>query len=181
MRFHSQGKQATDYCFSAASRSSSDRTWNDFHGITFASNREGTPSQRASHPIHGLPPQGKRPQECLWTGPQTQQHDEARDEIREGFGNVVSIERPTHLLETEFACATRSPSSNDDGDSSESAHSRGCPASNDETFRSPLGFHIPEAKLRNAMLAEPASTASYWHFSLYQGPGGEKDKVKVRF
>ena len=31
------------------------------------------------------------------------------------------------------------------------------------------------------MLAEPTSTASYWHFTLYQGPGGDKDKVKVHY
>ncbi len=31
------------------------------------------------------------------------------------------------------------------------------------------------------MLAEPTSTASYWHFSLYQGPGGDGDKVKVHY
>ena len=31
------------------------------------------------------------------------------------------------------------------------------------------------------MLAEPCTAASYWHFSLYQGPGGDKDKVKVHY
>ena len=31
------------------------------------------------------------------------------------------------------------------------------------------------------MLAEPTSTASYWHFTLYQGPGGDGDKVKVHY
>ena len=31
------------------------------------------------------------------------------------------------------------------------------------------------------MLAETTSAASYWHFNLYQGPGGDKDKVKVHY
>lgn len=51
----------------------------------------------------------------------------------------------------------------------------------EEEFRTPLGFHIPKAKLQNAMLAEPGSTASYWHFTLYQGPGGDQDKVRVHY
>lgn len=86
-----------------------------------------------------------------------------------------------HMLQTQLGCATKSPGSNDDGHSPESARFERCPPSNDETFRSPLGFHIPEVKLRNALLAEPTSTASYWHYTLYQGPGGDKDKVKVHY
>ena len=31
------------------------------------------------------------------------------------------------------------------------------------------------------MLAEPTSAASYWQFTLYQGPGGDTDKVKVHY
>ena len=57
----------------------------------------------------------------------------------------------------------------------------GCPPSNDGLFRTPLGFHIPPEKLRNAMLAEPPSSAAYWHYTLYQGPGGDRDKVKVHY
>lgn len=69
----------------------------------------------------------------------------------------------------------------DDGRSTESVHSEDWLLSDDETFRTPRGFHIPQAKLRNAMLAEPTSAASFWHFTLYQGPGGDKDKVKVHY
>ena len=70
------------------------------------------------------------------------------------------------------------------GDGSHSSNAgqiENCLASDIKTFRSPLGFHIPEPKLRDAMLAGPTSTASYWHFTLYQGPGGDSDKVKVHY
>ena len=53
-----------------------------------------------------------------------------------------------------------------------------CP---DEPFCTPLGFHIPKAKLYNAMDYEPPHPAAYWQYRLYQGPGGENDKVKVHY
>ena len=181
MRFHFQGKQAIDSSFSTASRPGHARTWNAFHGIKFASSRESTPLQRASHLIHGQLSLGAGSQQYLRIEPQTEQHNESHAENREGFGNDVSTNRPSSLPETQLECATRGPSSNDHGHSSESAHSKDYSCSDDKTFRSPLGFHIPEAKLRNAMLAEPASAASYWHFTLYQGPGGDTDKVKIHY
>ena len=85
------------------------------------------------------------------------------------------------LAENQLRGATSNFISNDHGRFSEPAQSEGCPPSNDEPFRTPLGFHIPKVKLQNAMLAEPTSTASFWHFTLYQGPGGDKDKVKVHY
>lgn len=39
--------------------------------------------------------------------------------------------------------------------------------------RSPLGYHIPEAKMRNLL----SSPSTYWHYSLYEGPRGEKIKI----
>lgn len=86
-----------------------------------------------------------------------------------------------HLLETQLGHATRSPSPKDDGHSSESTGSEGHSTSDDGLFRTPLGYHIPAEKLHNAMLAEPLSSAAYWHYTLYQGPGGDKDKVKVHY
>ena len=74
-----------------------------------------------------------------------------------------------------------SSNENEDGHSSKSVQSENDLPINDETFRSPLGFHIPKSKLRYALLAEPTSIESYWHFTLYQGPGGDKDKVKVHY
>jgi len=50
-----------------------------------------------------------------------------------------------------------------------------------EPFRSPLGFHIPKANLQNAMNATPPSPSAYWQHTLYRGPGGDKDLVKVHY
>lgn len=168
--------------FSAALRPGSDRTWSAIHGITFASSSERTPTHNEPHLIHAPSQEaGLQNNTRLWTEQETQQHTGARDENLEGPGNVVSAERPMHLLQTQHGRATGNPNSSDDNYSSESAGLNGCPPPDDEEFRTPLGFHIPKAKLQNAMLAEPNSTASYWHFTLYQGPGGDKDKVKVHY
>lgn len=55
------------------------------------------------------------------------------------------------------------------------------PSSGDEPFRSPLGFHIPKAKLEIAVNATPPSPSAYWQHTLYRGPGGDKDTVKVHY
>ena len=110
-----------------------------------------------------------------------QQSTRSRDENSEGFDDHVLPERPTHLLETQCEYVTRTSRPNGSGHSSEIGQSEGCPASDAKTFSSPLGFHIPQSKMQNAMLAEPTSTASHWHFTLYQGPGGDGDKVKVHY
>lgn len=180
MRLHSWRKLVIDYSASAASRPGSDRTWNAFQGITFASSYESTPSQGASH-LHGLPSQATNSHKdpLCRTESQTQQHIRSRDQNGEGFGNTVLTSGPMQLLETQIGCAQKSSSSKDDGHSSESAHSESCPPSDDGLFRTPLGFHIPAEKLRFAVLAEPLSIAAYWRHALYQGPGG--DKVKVHY
>ena len=51
----------------------------------------------------------------------------------------------------------------------------------DEPFRSPRGFHIPKAKFQNALDSKASSAASYWQYTLYRGPNGEKDKVKLHY
>ena len=53
--------------------------------------------------------------------------------------------------------------------------------SEDMPFRTPLGYHIPKAKLQRAIDAAPSAMAAYWQYTLYQGPGGEKDRVKVHY
>lgn len=40
-----------------------------------------------------------------------------------------------------------------------------------------LQFRIPEAKMQEIMDASPESRLSYWQYTLYQGPAGEKVKV----
>lgn len=39
--------------------------------------------------------------------------------------------------------------------------------------KSPLGYHIPEATMRESML----SPSAYWQYNLYEGPSGEKIKI----
>ncbi|KAI4249866.1 MAG: hypothetical protein LQ352_005517 [Teloschistes flavicans] len=42
---------------------------------------------------------------------------------------------------------------------------------------SPLGYHIPSAKMRESLLASRSSRSAYWQYTFYQGPKGEKVKV----
>ena len=42
---------------------------------------------------------------------------------------------------------------------------------------SPLGYHMPAKTLADAKLACPSTRASYWQYTLYQSPTGEKVKV----
>lgn len=51
----------------------------------------------------------------------------------------------------------------------------------DTPFSTPLGYHIPKAKLKQAIDAAPSVMAAYWQYTLYRGPGGESDKVKVHY
>lgn len=74
------------------------------------------------------------------------------------------------------------PESPDTHTSSHNQESKDCfPSSSNEQFRTPLGFHIPKAKLQSAIEATPSSPSAYWQYRLYQGPGGETDKVKVHY
>ena len=179
----SKRTKAIDYSFSETSRAGSDRTWNASHGITFGSCHEDTPSPTTSHLVRSRLSQVTSSQNntYLWTESQTQQSTRSRDKNSEGLKDDVFTERPTHLPQTQCEYATSNPSPSGSSHSSEIGQSEGRPASDNKTFSSPLGFHIPEFKMRNAMLAKPTSTASYWHFTLYQGPGGDRDKVKVHY
>ena len=47
----------------------------------------------------------------------------------------------------------------------------------DQSTSAPLGYHIPEARLRDIMLTSPRTGAAYWQYSLYEGPNGEPVKV----
>ena len=51
----------------------------------------------------------------------------------------------------------------------------------EEPFRSPCGFHIPRSKFENALNSRPGSAASYWQYTLYEGPDEEKQKVKLHY
>lgn len=41
------------------------------------------------------------------------------------------------------------------------------------SVKSPLGYHIPEAKMRDLMV----SPVAHWHYNFYEGPRGEKVKL----
>lgn len=56
-----------------------------------------------------------------------------------------------------------------------------CSKNDDLDICSPLGFHIPKDKLLDAMFAEPNSPGSYWQHTLYRGPKGNSDNVKVHY
>lgn len=51
----------------------------------------------------------------------------------------------------------------------------------DVPFRSPRGFHIPNDNLQKALDAKPGSAASYWQYTLYRGPKGDNDRVKLHY
>ena len=53
--------------------------------------------------------------------------------------------------------------------------------SEQKIFLSPLGFHIPADKMQAALDAEPESVPSYWQYSLYRGPDGKNQSVKVHY
>lgn len=55
------------------------------------------------------------------------------------------------------------------------------PTSGEEPFRTPLGFHIPKAKLETAMNSTSPSPTAYWQHTLYRGPSGDKETVKVHY
>ncbi|KAI4138773.1 MAG: hypothetical protein L6R39_006618, partial [Caloplaca ligustica] len=44
---------------------------------------------------------------------------------------------------------------------------------------SPLGYHIPEAKLRESMQASRSTRSAYWQYTLYEGP--QRTRVKVHY
>ncbi|KAL2046133.1 hypothetical protein N7G274_001580 [Stereocaulon virgatum] len=89
------------------------------------------------------------------------------------FYPVLSIPQSTCRTEdTRIIEKDRSPLESDSGST---------PPPKDAPFCTPLGFHIPKAKLQQAMDAKPSSVGAYWQYTLYQGPDGDKDKVKVHY
>ena len=55
------------------------------------------------------------------------------------------------------------------------------PSLDDEPFRSPRGFHIPSDIMRATLDAPENSEQSYWQHSLYRGPNGLHDTVKIHY
>ena len=81
----------------------------------------------------------------------------------------------------QSTCGTKDTRTVKKGRSTLGYDSGSTPPPEDGPFCTPLGFHIPKAKLQQAMDAEPSSVGAYWQYTLYQGPDGDKDKVKVHY
>lgn len=48
-------------------------------------------------------------------------------------------------------------------------------------IHTPLTYQIPEELMNRAGTAERDSASSFWTYTLYRGPGGESDKVRVHY
>ncbi len=81
----------------------------------------------------------------------------------------------------QFASRPADYGTNENGRSAMEDSAESSTLSEDLPFSTPLGYHIPKAKLQRAIDAAPSGTAAYWQYTLYQGPGGERDKVKVHY
>ena len=77
--------------------------------------------------------------------------------------------------------SSENPNSEKAGQSSDGNIPLSIPPSEDGQSCSPLGFHISKSKLQEARNAKPSSPAAYWQYTLYQGPGGDRDRVKVHY
>ena len=49
------------------------------------------------------------------------------------------------------------------------------------SFCSPRGFHIPQARFQQARDADEGSPASFWRYNLYERPGDPPEKIKVHY
>ena len=81
----------------------------------------------------------------------------------------------------QFASRPADYGTNENGGSAMEDRWNSSTPSEDLPFSTPLGYHIPKAKLQRAIDAAPSVMAAHWQYTLYQGPGGEKDKVKVHY
>lgn len=51
----------------------------------------------------------------------------------------------------------------------------------EEMFTTPRGYYIPRSKYLQALRTAPDDPTAYWQYSLFQGPQGPSDKVKVHY
>ena len=178
-----------------------DRRWNSFHGIVFqqssqfqrsASDPDGIVSAHNEDPSNSYPdltthssfsqsssktateasrlnlrPTGK----LSYSESSLSSCGAPRDDI---FYSLPSSSRITPCNETAQAENTESLSSTENSNKDKKS-------ALNEPFRSPRGFHIPCDKLQDALDARPGSEASFWQYTLYQGPEGENDRVKLHY
>ena len=169
-----------------------DRRWNTFHGIVFSQSRRlrySAPSSAgdtdslnsgsdrttylSSHrsssenATGSSSPKVQSPGAFSYPDISLSLSAEAKDGLSPSF--------PSHSSKALWTGATQA----EHVQRTSTAHS-GCADTSsvpDMPFRSPRGFHIPRDKLRDALDAGAGSVASYWQYTLYQGPKGEKVKL----
>ena len=123
-----------------------DQTWDSSRGIIFKEPQRGEilPNFLSRHPI-----------EAQSNFPPSKFPLDLADTRSEDYRNQSSAEDCASPIDEE------EPSHHED------------PSHNVLSAKSTLGYHIPEAKLRDLVL----SPSAYWHYSLYEGPRGEKIKI----
>lgn len=194
---------------SSCARHSVDRTWRSSQGIAFSPPKNTTWSPQrglrfsspGTSPIHSLvPPVADIREKSLENGtiPLPAAHHICGNRLN--LQPSHSSEQPEVPTESSPGTPTKDAAFYPLLDSSLLAQEIGMPESDGrsrspqedgnphvplvpgyEPFRSPFGFHIPEAKFKTAIDASPPSAAAYWQHTLYRGPGGDKDTVKVHY
>lgn len=124
-----------------------DQTWDSSRGITFKKPQRGEtlPTLLSRHPIEEQPNVPSSTFRLELTDTRSSEDHQNRNAAEDCTSSIDVVEASQH----------------ED------------PRHNLLSAKSPLGYHIPEAKMRNLML----SPSTYWHYSLYEGPRGEKIKV----
>ena len=179
-----------------------DRTWNLFNGITFQGSKRKTwnptpglhisSSDQSTTAVSALSAQGHTTRYCggYQILPAVAQKSLIGSEPEQGLAfSQLSLSgtsprsklpQPSRPISSEIknqidlGVNSPLPPSNGNEDA-------GYQQSSKEPFRTPLGFHIPQAKLKSLGDAAPSSPAACWQYRLYQGPDGEYDKVKVHY
>lgn len=123
-----------------------DQTWDSSRGITFKESQRGEalPTFLSSHPTE-------------------EQANISSLIFRLDLAETRSDDHQSQNAEEDCTLSIDKAESSDHED----------PRYNLLSVKSPLGYHIPEAKMRELV----RSPSTYWHYSLYEGPRGEKIKI----
>ena len=175
-RRHADPKLASTY----------DRTWKRSYGIAFEPSKPPTRSlspgpqavENETFLMNASAPQDYEQQSKKHTG-EGQALSFVREEITREGDSVEAADHSQHLVTAPDYPNLELISTRYDYDSDREAIGESHapdPPSLQEPFYTPHGFHIPIEKLEKAR-----ENSEYWHYGLYQGPEGGKDKVKVHY
>jgi hypothetical protein len=155
------------------------RTWQPTHGIVFSNSPGASPRLLSTAPITADVEQAILEQEL---GENTNWIDNYATFMGEKNAKAASsrpITASPPILDHTASMLPLVP-----GIKEESLHTRSFPEETvlddfeqNELHRTTLPFKISEEAFRAAKEAEPGSSESYWSYTLYRGPGGEKVKV----